>query len=294
MSVFHSLQKLPPDVKDLVKQCPETGGGVHPFLFHLAHRANPYLSARELEEILRFSCQDCGREVPAREIVETVKNVRRSPYHSLIEHRGAVSPKKKVPDYSEAAVKDALCENYRPPAPPKNVPDTASEACQLLYSSDSLICVGPSLYQMTTSTLKTALPWIDGMQFIVPSPMSKLMGLNKQGELSQRCLDNTGPRQHLVIEFDRHDLEVQQKLLHYLSRELPLRLICHSGNRSLHGWFHCSDRDERELRTFMDRAIQLGADPMTWPRCHAVRLPSGIRNDKKIKNTKQQILEFYS
>lgn len=294
MSAFHSLQKLPQDVKELVKQCPKTGGGVHPFLFHLAHRANPFLNARELEEILRFSCQDCGRDVPAREIVETVKNVRQSSYHSSIEHESAVAPKRKVPDYSEVAVKDALCANYRPPSPLERLPGTAAEVCRLLYESGSLICTGPSLYQMTTSTLESALPWIDGMQFIVPSAMSKLMGLNKQGELSQRCLDNTGPRQHLVVEFDRHDLEVQKKLLHYLSQKLPLRLICHSGNKSLHGWFHCSERNESELRSFMDRAIQLGADPMTWPRCHAVRLPNGFRNDKKIRNTKQHILEFYS
>lgn len=294
MSVFHSLQKLPREVKELVKQCPKTGDGVHSFLFHLAHQADPYLSPQELEAILCFSCQDCGREVPAREIVETVKNVRRSPHRSGLKQTGAVTRKSKVPAYSETAVENALCENYSLPTSPQGGPDTASEACQLLYSSDALICVGPSLYQMTTSTLESALPWVDGMQFIVPSPMSKLMGLNKQGEASQRCLDNTGPRKHLVIEFDRHDLEVQRKLLHYLSRELPLRLICHSGNRSLHGWFYCSERDERELRIFMDRAIKLGADPMTWPRCHAVRLPNGYRNDKKIKNTKQPILEFYS
>lgn len=294
MSVFHSLQKLPQDVKELVKQCPKTGGGVHPFLFHLAHRANPFLNARELEEILRFSCQDCGRDVPAREIVETVKSVRCSPYHSRMGDRTGVVQKKKVPDYSEAAVKEALCANYRPSTALNKVPETAAEACRLLYPAGSLICAGPSLYQMTTSTLESALPRIDAMQFIVPSSMSKPMGLNKQGELSQRCLDNTGPRQHLVIEFDRHEWEIQTKLLHYLSQELPLRLICHSGNKSLHGWFHCSDREERELRNFMNRAIQLGADPMTWPRCHAVRLPNGYRNDKKIKDIKQQILEFYS
>ena len=139
------------------------------------------------------------------------------------------------------------------------------------------------------------------MQFIVPNVMASLKGKTKEGKDSVGCLDNTGERQFLVIEFDIaaagywrpymkewqargiSTFDAQAALLVYLAtKDVPrfrLTMAVNSGKRSLHGWFRCQGIPEEQTRAFMARAVRIGADPATWTKCQLVRMPGGTRDD---------------
>ncbi len=117
------------------------------------------------------------------------------------------------------------------------------------------------------------------MQFIVPSPMSAETGLTQDGRQSSRCLQNTGPRQYLVVEQDTGTADEQAAILLYLAERAPLVMALTSGNKSLHGWFSCKGASEAKLRSFFNYAVTLGADPATWTPCQLVRMPEGRRDN---------------
>jgi hypothetical protein len=61
------------------------------------------------------------------------------------------------------------------------------------------------------------------------------------------------------------------------------------GGKSIHSWYFCEGLTDEQLRPFMVRAVQLGADPATWTRCQLVRMPDGIR-----ENGKRQQVHFFA
>jgi hypothetical protein len=108
------------------------------------------------------------------------------------------------------------------------------------------------------------------------------MGRNKEGQASDRCLDNTGDRRWLVIEFDFGSI-IEQGALHKAlsmvksaSGYPELRLVVWSGGKSLHGWYGPC-QDEAVTRAFFAIACMYGADPVGWVRCQLFRLPMGKR-----------------
>jgi len=119
--------------------------------------------------------------------------------------------------------------------------------------------------------------------------MSKLKGLTKEGKESAHCLDNTGERRFLVVEFDQSTANEQAAILLHLAQRAPMVLAVHSGGKSLHGWFYCASQAEDHLRRFMEYAVSLGADTATWTRSQFVRMPDGIRG-----NGKQQPIFYFN
>jgi len=102
--------------------------------------------------------------------------------------------------------------------------------------------------------------------------------------LSEHTLDNTGPREHLVIEFDGiSSLDHQAGIIAHLAGYAPLWVVVFSGNKSLHAWFRVGSYSESELRPFFAYAVRLGADPATWVRSLFVRLPGGWNNNYQVR-----------
>jgi hypothetical protein len=160
---------------------------------------------------------------------------------------------------------------------------------QHLLGNDPLICVGTGVHKFETDLLSTFLEWrLASYEFVVPNAMSAPMGKRKSdGEMSAHTLDNTGPRQNIVVEFDDGATLDEQAARHiWLSELRDLRMVVFSGSKSLHGWYRA--RDEQSDRQFMEQAVRLGADPKTWLRSQFVRLPNGRRED----GTTQQVYFF--
>jgi hypothetical protein len=154
----------------------------------------------------------------------------------------------------------------------------------LLGGSDVMVCVGQGVAKFETAALSIWAPnrlrlW----EFVVPNAMSALEGKRKSdGEMSAHTLDNTGPRQNIVVEFDDGATLDEQAARHiWLSEFRDLRMVVFSGSKSLHGWYRATD--EAEDRKFMEEAVRLGGDPKTWLKSQFVRMPNGQRENGTIQ-----------
>jgi len=171
----------------------------------------------------------------------------------------------------------------RSPIAPSDVPDS-ERVLDNLFPQDSLLCLGKSSSVFDTRPRNDWRGQSGRNQFIVPSPMSALRGLTKEGKESAHCLANTGPRRFIVVEFDRSTIDFQAAALLHLSKFLPLACAVHSGSKSVHGWFYCQPFPEVKTWKFFRYAVSIGGDRATWTRSQFVRLPDGTRDNGKVQN----------
>ena len=151
-----------------------------------------------------------------------------------------------------------------------------------------MLCCGASQSDFRTAPLSFFQDLCEDLQFIVPSPMSSIWGVGQSGKRSQHTLDNTGNRKYLVVEFDTGAHIDHAAFLHNLNRIIPITMVVHSGNKSLHGWFYVEGMSEAKQANFFMEATKLGADTATWNKSLFVRMPKGTRAD----GTRQEILYF--
>jgi hypothetical protein len=159
---------------------------------------------------------------------------------------------------------------------------------ELMGSANRLVCLGVGVCKFETAPMVEFGDRLRLYEFVVPNAMSALEGKRKSdGELSAHTLDNTGPRQNIVVEFDDGATPDEQAARHiWLSEYRKLRMVVFSGSKSLHGWYQA--KDEADDRKFMEEAVRLGGDPKTWLKSQFVRLPNGQREDGTI-----QRVEFF-
>jgi hypothetical protein len=157
-----------------------------------------------------------------------------------------------------------------------------------MLGNGALVCIGQGVAKFETLPLEEVRTQLRLWEFVVPNAMSAHMGKRKSdGEYSAHTLDNTGPRQNIVVEFDDGATLDEQAARHiWLSEFRKLRLVVFSGSKSLHGWY--AAENEADDRKFMEEAVRLGGDPKTWLRSQFVRLPNGQREDGTI-----QRVEFF-
>ena len=149
-----------------------------------------------------------------------------------------------------------------------------------LFPDDPLLCLGWTMSQFDTRRLSE---WNspESMQFLTPSPMIALAGARKSdGTPSAHTLANTGPRRFLIVEFDDHSgLDSHAGAAWYLSTQLPLALVLHSGGKGLHAWFWVNGLADDELIPFFQLACELGGDRALWTRSQFARIPDGTRDN---------------
>jgi len=175
------------------------------------------------------------------------------------------------------------------------------EILNALYPGNPLLCVGRSVNACWTKPREFWRGRESDFQFIVANPMTKEIGVTTDQRESQRCIDNTGPRAFVVVEFDISEdgawapyvrdwrnrgittVDANAALIIELATKglprLPLALAVHSGGKSVHAWFPCPGLTDDQVRPFMARAVRLGADKATWTRCQFVRMPDGMRDN---------------
>ncbi len=172
-------------------------------------------------------------------------------------------------------------------------PDEAAKAepawlLASLLGESALVCVGIGVAKFETAPLDALKEQLRLYELVVPNAMSALTGKRKSdGAESSHTLDNTGPRQNIVVEFDDGATLDEQAARHiWLSELRDLRMVVFSGSKSLHGWYRATD--EQADRQFMETAVRLGGDPKTWLRSQFVRMPNGQRENGTI-----QRVEFF-
>lgn len=336
---LHS-RPLPDWIVNLLASPPAAGSGVHFWIYHCACKLLPWRPVEEILKMLVEASQKCGRRVTDHELTDAVKNAQndfvpenKSPALRLIDrqqqprlvgaHGWPVADWTKIKAISAQGT--GLYDLWE--ASPQRVEAGAGSRyyVDVLMQGAEFLCfakTGPP-------DAVTQRRWIwngvkkcpQGYSFMVPSPMSALTGLNKEGRESQRCLNNTGPRRWIVIEFDFAHSKPGEKagpademldamaaepeprtapdlcaaiLLQLLSEGAPLALAVHSGGKSVHGWFPASGVSEPHLRALFTRCRILGCDSATWSPVQLVRIPDGTRSDGRRQMVYYHDPKFFS
>lgn len=276
---------------------PAAGNGVHPWLLSQANRCRlGGLEPETTAQCLREAVRNCGRVVPDREIVAAVQKAFASDWvpsspktKKPLRPRAAQATGQNWPEVDHALIASVastglgVADLTAASAIPLNDPQAHPEAIiDALFPGDPLLAVG----KFTAEDVRTAprSHWrghLEWCALIVPSPMSAPTGINQDGEESRRCLDNTGPRRFLVVEFDSGTVDTQAARLLHLGTFAPLVVVVHSASKSLHGWFLVADQPETKTWQFFRYARALGADRATWNRCQLIRVPGGLRDTGK-------------
>ena len=291
MSANPSRRPLPPFLRELLASPPPRGNGLHTWLFRAARQLHAHGTEEEITQLLAHLTRNCG--VRPGEIQEAVQNSKGSAWQPSSVQPSP--PQRKWPERDH----QLLAELFRcgggmgrlVEASPINMmadsPDP-EDLVDRLFPGNPLLCFGASASNFDTKPREAWRGCAATTQFIVPSPMLRERGVTKEGKPSARCLDNTGPRRFLVVEFDDGTRDEHATLLLHLALHGPLALVVYSGGKSLHGWFPCLGRSDEELRPFFAYAVKLGADPATFSRCQQVRMPGGTRENGK----RQEVLFF--
>jgi hypothetical protein len=297
-----AIAALPNSVQKRLKNCPQPGLGINPWCFKTARSLVEYFEDEDVIAILEAYVTDAGRERDISRAVSAARGYANGQTRSSESWR-----LRPVADYAltHSIVIDSAANlnslRAASPVPIGNDELTAEAVVDVLFPGNPLLCMAKKKNLFWTKPRELWRGRELGMQFIVPNAMASLQGKTKEGKNSSRCLDNTGERQFLVIEFDiteAGDWEPYVKewqargistfdaqaalLVHLATKDVPrfrLTMAVHSGKKSLHGWFRCQGIPEEQTRAFMARAIRIGADPATWTKCQLVRMPGGTRDD---------------
>jgi hypothetical protein len=264
---------------------PHAGDGIHLWLYKVARQLHAHLPAVEIVALLESRVQGCGRHVSRIEIEDAVKN-------SIVcawQPRGnaaTVQPAAKWPgvnqEQREAIVRDGggLADLWELSKPRIDDNSAHTEAIiDLLFPDNPLLCCGKSNSVFDTKPREDWRGKMSALALIVPSPMSAIEGVTKEGKPSRHTLSNTGTRRFLICEFDTGTVDEHSALLLHLGTFAPLVCAVHSGNRSLHGWFYVHGQPDVKVEKFFRYAVSLGADRATWTRSQFVRMPDGTRDN---------------
>jgi len=282
-----ALKKLPPFLRELLDAPPRAGEGVHAWLFRVARQLHAHLPAGEIVTLLENKVSNCGRAVSRAEIISAVQNSLPCAWQS----KGVTAPvqsRAKWPvvnkEQREAIVRDNggladLWEQSRPRIEDNEM--HTEEIVDALFRGNPLLCCGASNSNFDTKPREDWRGELSALQLIVPSPMSALTGLTKEGKESAHALTNTGERRFLICEFDTGTPDEHAALLLHLGTFAPLVCVVHSGGKSLHGWFYVHGKPDAKVEKFFRYAVSLGADRATWTRNQFVRMPDGRRDNGK-------------
>ncbi len=298
---------LPEWLLEKLAHPPRAGEGVNRWLFKMARLMRGWQDEQVIVARLIAAVANCGRQINQNEILRAV---RRAPTtrRSSTSLPSAATPlatagtyrtltRWPAPDWSRIAehADRGTVETLRAGSPMPSDCLTAADVRASLWSPDEFVCIARSHPRdAVTMPLREWLTLdVATHSLIVPNAMSSSLGRTQDGKPSPRCLDNTGPRQWIVVEFDfcpegpagnllrgrsSQDL-CAAMLLHLQDRGAPLALAVSSGGKSIHGWFPALGLTDDKLKAFFNAACRLGADPVTWSRCQLVRLPGGMRED---------------
>ena len=307
------IATLPNSVQKRLKNCPQPGLGINPWCLSTARCLVEHFEGEDVIAILEAHVSESGRDRDIRRAVSAARGYANG-------ERGSTESWRLWPAVDYATVhKIVLGSRVRLKQLQANSPvhvgtdrPMTEQILDALFPGDPLLCFGRSPNYFSTRPREFWRGKESSFQFIVPNTMTNETGLTRDGKVSRRCLDNTGPRRFLVIEFDISEddgkwapyvrewkakgisvLDANVALLLELARRglprLPLALAVHSAGKSLHAWYWCEGLTDEQLRPFMERAVRLGADYATWTKCQLVRMPDGTRD-----NGKRQQVHFFA
>jgi hypothetical protein len=292
---------LPAWLRQEIEICPTAGSGVHDYQFRVARLLARHWAPDEIFTFLRTQVTGCGRHVSEAETWRQVnRGLQADGRRKVRVAPGAETPKWPLasPEFvsafeGEAAIKAG---DLRDLSPSKLKADrTSRNYLESLFPGNPLLCCGRYLVHngetVPSCRTRSLSEWgarVNDLELIVPSTMTNAFGVNQDGRKSHRCLNNTGSRRFLVVEFDCGTYDQQASRIWRLSRLAPLVMVVWSGGKSLHSWWSATAAAESELEKFFRLAVSVGADPHGWCRCQLMRMPQGLRSN----GSRQRVVYF--
>ena len=287
---------LPQSTLDILAAKPKRGDGLNQWCFSssLALRRCGR-SERDMTDTLRTLT--AGDAIKPGEIERAVK--RSADFIKAELTTGSrLSPPAKWPTLDRPARQRVIAQYddgavefwEQSPYPLKDDAPLTEEIIDALFPGNPLICVATALENATTGPRESFRGRLADMQFIVPSSMSKPVGLTQDGRVSARCLDNVGRRRYIVVEQDDGTADEQAAVITHLAERAPLTLVVRSGGKSLHSWFYCGSEPEAVISRFFRYAVSLGADRALWTPCQLCRMPDGLRRKPDGQMVRQSVL----
>jgi hypothetical protein len=278
-------RELPSFLQDLIAMPPRAGEGVHAWLFRVARQLHAHLPAGEIVNLLENRVQGCGRRVSRKEIEDAVKNsipCAWQPMGNAAPTQSAAKWPRVNQEQRAAILRDngGLADLWELSKP--RIEDNAQrteEIIDRLFPGNPLLCCGKSQSDFDTKPRDGWRGQLATLSFIVPSPMSAVIGITQGGKESKHTLANTGARRFLICEFDTGTADEHAALLLHLGTFAPLVCAVHSGGKSLHGWFYVHGQPDVKVEKFFRYAASVGADRATWTCSQFVRMPDGTRDD---------------
>jgi hypothetical protein len=311
--VYTGRPDYPDSITEFLKTCPYTGDGVNVWIMSAACKLRHFISETEARDILLPIVIEAGRSAwkanaeitraidkafgSIGKVVHGKQPVWAEYDPELVKERASLS--RRLYEGMDGALYPVYPSVYDndlaalQAASPHDCKLTADKFLELLFPGDPLICAGWHNWKFDTRRLSEWGNELQSMQFVVPSPMIAKLGITQDGRESAHCLDNTGPRRFLVVEFDVHGMSLDQQaaITLHLKKYCPLVLVLHSGGKSLHLWIRAwgeSEAPDSKLVRFFNHACKLGADRRLWLRSQFVRMPQGQRDNRK----RQRVLYF--
>ena len=279
------MKTLPSFIDEMLAAPPRAGEGVHNWLFRLARQLHAHLPAVEIVALLESRVQGCGRHVSRKEITDAVQNAWAYAWMPGSNAAPAASKWPKVNQEQRAAIlrdNGGLADLWEASKPCiEDAAQHTEEIIDRLFPGNPLLCCGKSNSVFDTKPREDWRGQLSALALIVPSPMSAIEGVTKDGKPSRHTLSNTGARRFLICEFDTGTADEHAALLLHLGTIAPLVCAVHSGNKSLHGWLYVHGQPDAKIEKFFRYAVSIGADRATWTRSQFVRLPDGTRENGK-------------
>jgi hypothetical protein len=267
------LSDIPPGLTKAFNNLPEKGER-NVWLFTVAMRARRFASAKKVKKFLLCVAEQWNDRDFSSEIDRAVRRAFASPEAPPEDQRIPTWP-----DFNQEAWNRRLAHPVPFSEQPLSI--TSEEIIDSLFGGNPLICAAVDVRSAKTQLRGDWRGTEAAQQFIVANPMLATTGLNQDGEVSTRCLDNASKqRTYQVVEFDRGNPGEQAAILASLSNDTtPLVMVVWSGNKSFHGWFHVERLSEYATLRFFRHAVYLGADHTLWDPSKLVRMPGGRRDN---------------
>jgi hypothetical protein len=281
------LEKLSPTLRALLDHHPAPGER-NVWLYRVASCCRGHCSEEALRNFffkLR-SRWNVGRDLTDAEIERAVARAflgEKHPPSSTQRAHQIFTPKWPEPNLAKRQFYSDITEPVFDVSPPVDI--DAGAVIDALFPGGGFLCMGREKNAGATWQREHWRGHEDDCQFIVPNRMTASVGRNGDGEESYRCIENTGPREYLVIESDiGTNKDEHARLLSHLASKARLVMVVDSGGKSLHGWFDCRHAPAHRIARFMQYAIWLGADRHLWVPCQWVRMPGGTRRDGALQH----------
>ncbi len=285
---------LPNWARDILAAVPKRGDGLNTWLMRASialRRAGR--SAGEIIEALR--CLTAGEPVKAGEIERAVRRSIEYVTGDGMTSRPAAPRWPEVDNAARAAIvaqhDGGALELWE--CSPVRFDDDSShteEIIDALFPGDPLICVADGPETAVTGPRESFRGRLGSKGLIVPSPMTKLTGVNQEGKESARCLDNTGPRRFLGCRARQRHPRRASGRDYAPGGAGAAGARCSQWREVSSFWFACGGQADKVVSRFFRYAVTLGADRATSTRCQLIRMPDGTRRRPDGTTARQSVL----